>query len=183
MTLTHLLVNLVSKSAGLLLDSGDVSLELGANAEGGNNMGRPRSNLPVREAARWGHIGVVQLLLEHGANWEVAMAEAVKCGRTEVVRALAKLGTPSEEALSISAERRRLGITTLLLDTGVGAMSGSRSPLVAAIGLEHTTMFELLLQRGVGFTPDTVRACLERARKEELDSMLVLLAKHGIDLH
>ena len=32
MTLTHLLVNLVSKSAGLLLDSGDVSLELGANA-------------------------------------------------------------------------------------------------------------------------------------------------------
>jgi ankyrin repeat protein len=76
-------------------------------------------------------------------------------------------------------------IVLLLLDAGadVNEGTGKDSPLVQAIAREHTAMFNLLVKRGGNlYLNGTAQACVQRAKKDGLDSMLVLLAQHGVDV-
>jgi len=79
-----------------------------------------------------------------------------------------------------------LDVVRLLLDAGVDVNEsiGKDSPLAGAIAAEHTALFEFLLERGADLrSPGTAEECVRRAKKDGLESMLLLLAKHGIDVN
>tara|TARA_R110002003_G_scaffold48_26_gene4179 strand:- start:21705 stop:22058 length:354 start_codon:yes stop_codon:yes gene_type:complete len=114
-----------------------------------------------------GHTAIVEYLLAHGAGPEQTVAMASECGRLELVQRLLEGGY--------------LDVVRLLLDAGVDPNQtiGPKSPLASAIANEH---FTLLVERGAELHADGVaEECVRRARKDGLDSMLLLLQAHGVD--
>lgn len=162
-------------------------IQLGTHPEGSRFMGIPRNGTgAIRHAARWGHLSVVEFLLEHGANPELspAAAAAAEEGHVEVIQFLLKAGLKPVKALLKAAERGFLVIFRLLLDAGVDANEsiGSESPLASAIAMGHPEIFELLIERGGDLhSKGTAEECVRRAKNDGLESMLQLLKAHGID--
>jgi hypothetical protein len=71
-----------------------------------------------------------------------------------------------------------------LLDAGVDVNEeiGARSPLAAAIEMEHAELFRFLLKQGADLhTAGTAEECVKRAKKHGLESMLSLLKHHGVE--
>jgi hypothetical protein len=55
--------------------------------------------------------------------------------------------------------------------------------LASAISMEHTELFNFLIERGADLdTSGTAEECVKRAKKDGLDSMLSLLKEHGVDV-
>ncbi|KAF2652233.1 ankyrin [Lophiostoma macrostomum CBS 122681] len=163
----------------------DYLLRQGANAEGCHNMGKPRANEPIRYAAMWNHQVVVDLLLQHGASAEAAIDIAVKCGRTAIVQRLLHGGATLKGCLSVAAARGHWDMIRVIVEAGadVNESTGVASPLVSAIGREHTRMFKFLLEKGADlYAKETAKECVKRAKKDGLKSMLLLLENHGIDI-
>jgi ankyrin repeat protein len=82
-----------------------------------------------------------------------------------------------------AAEGGYIEIVRLLLDSGVDPNEtvGLANPLASAIAKEHTALFSLLIEREVDLNTDRVaKECVKRARKDGLDSMLLLLQARGI---
>jgi ankyrin repeat protein len=167
------------------LDTIAYLIRRGAHPEGINDMGGPRYIGPIRCASVWGHVAVVEFLLEQGADPSVTIASAAEWGRTELVRRLLNAGITPVNALSGAAAGGYLVIVQLLLDAGVDANEsiGSESPLAGAIAKEQTAIFELLLERGADLhSKGTAEECVRRAKKDGLESMLMLLKAHGVDV-
>jgi hypothetical protein len=169
------------------LDTVKYAIQLGAHPRGLTDsiMGNPRDNSPMRRACMRGHTAVVEYLLAHGASPEQTIAMASNWGRIELVQRLLEIGIPPTGALSKASAGGYLDLVRLLLDAGVdpNETMGPKSPLVNAIAKEHTAMFTLLVERGADLHADGVaEECVQRARKDGLDSMLLLLQAHGVDI-
>jgi hypothetical protein len=185
-------VNLESKLADFA-QAGDLNavsylLSRGVDAQGGRSMHPPWiTNNPVKRAcqsALWS-MDVIDLLIKNGADPDVTIAAATSCGRTNLVRQLLDRGFAPGRALSAAAMGPYFDIVRMLLDAGVDVNEeiGPRSPLTSAISMEHTKLFNFLIERGADLnTPGTAEECVKRAKKDELDSMLSLLKEHGVDV-
>jgi ankyrin repeat protein len=96
------------------------------------------------------------------------------------------IGVKATGALAKGSKVSYLDIVRLLLDAGIDANEtvGRRSPLVSAISLEHTAMFNLLLERGADLSEDKAKRCVRKAKAKAqgLESMLRLLEERGVDV-
>jgi hypothetical protein len=130
-------------------------------------------------------IDMVELSIKHGMDSSLTVATAAGCGRTNLVRQLLDRGFAPGRALSAAAIGPYFDIVRMLLDAGVDVNEeiGPQSPLTSAISMEHTELFNLLIERGADLnTPGTAEECVKRAKKDGLDSMLSLLKEHGVDV-
>ncbi|KAF2824124.1 ankyrin [Ophiobolus disseminans] len=168
------------------LDTVAHAIQLGAHPEGNVMfMSSRRSKMPIKIACRWGRIDVVECLLGLGADPKGTVAIAVGCGHTRIVERLLLAGIAPVDVLSKAAARGHLDIVRLLLDVGVDANEtiGPGSPLASAISREHKAMFRLLIEREADvYATGVAEECMRRARKEGLESMLLLLKEHGVDI-
>ncbi|KAH8731804.1 hypothetical protein GQ44DRAFT_766860 [Phaeosphaeriaceae sp. PMI808] len=141
-------------------------------------------------------------LLESGAHPERVLAAAIGSGKIDLVQQLLSRGVqPLPGELSIAALRPCLGIVHLLLDFGVDVnesviektridemrdlygVRAFRSPLECAIECEHTSLFNLLIERGAELhTREMEHLCVSRAKINGLESMLKLLKVYGVDV-
>jgi ankyrin repeat protein len=124
-----------------------------------------------------GYTAIVEYLLAHGAGPEQTVAMASEWGRIELVQRLLEAGIPPTDALRGASAGGHLDVVRLMLDAGVdpNETMGPKSPLASAIAKEHTAMFTLLVERGADLHADGVaEECVRRARKDGLDSMLLL---------
>jgi hypothetical protein len=167
------------------LDTVKYAIQLGANPRGLTDMGHPRDNSPMRTACMRGHTNIVEYLLTRGASPEQTVEMASEWGHFELVQRLLEAGIPPMHALSEASAGGYLDIVRLLLDAGVdpNETMGPKNPLVGAIAKEHTAMFTLLIERGADLHAGGVaEECVQRARKDGLGSMLLLLQAHGVDI-
>lgn len=164
------------------LETVKYAIQMGAHPEGVSIMG-DRGNAPMRDACEWGHTPIVEYLLGLGMKTKGMTAIAVAEGHIGLVRRLLKLDPAPPDALSKAAAQGRLDMVRLLLDAGVDVdeTGGSKSPLAIAVSREHKAMFELLIERGVNIHAKGIAdECLECARRDGLESMLLLLEAHGV---
>jgi ankyrin repeat protein len=142
---------------------------------------------PLDEACKMSIASIhsIELLIKHGADPDVTLVAAASKGQTALVQQLLDRGFAPVRALSAAAAGPYLDIVRIILDAGVNVNEdiGERSPLVSAIGLEHTELFRFLLDRGADlYTPGTAEECVTRAKQDRLESMLCLLKEHGVDI-
>ena len=161
-------------------------------------------NEAVKYAIERGFLPIVELLLDDGADLNQTLASAARCGRKEALEMLLDRGAnisdalvhvEGTESLTVPAELLAQGkygygpyldVVRLLLDAGVDVNEsiGKDSPLAGAIATEHTALFEFLLERGADLhSPGTAEECVRRAKKDGLESMLLLLKKHEVDVN
>jgi hypothetical protein len=129
-------------------------------------------------------VDMVDLLIEYGMEPTMTVTTAASCGRTTLVRELLDRGIAPVLALSAAATGPYFDIVRMLLDAGVDVNEeiGARSPLAAAIEMEHAELFRFLLQQGADLhTAGTAEECVKRAKKYGLESMLSLLKHHGVE--
>lgn len=132
-------------------------LSLGAPVEGDDDSRwRPEDPLELACKRMRAHStqsqqeAFIRLLLSHGARI-----------KADEVAAVAKKG-------NMSALRA-------LVEAGADVNKGDPNPLVSAIALERVDMFEALLSWGAELNDDVRAACVEKAKQENLESMLDLL--------
>jgi len=157
-------------------------------------------HIAVKYASERGHAAIVQLLLDNGANPNITLEGAARRGHGKLVQMLLDRGVKPSEALvdagryykphtKLLANIERgpyLDVVRLLVDAGVDVNEsiGKESPLAGAIAAEHTALFEFLLERGADLrSPGTAEECVRRAKKDGLESMLLLLEKYGVDVN
>lgn len=104
--------------------------------------------LPFLEASRWGFLGVVQLLLEKGANLEIATPRDPRTASEDILRY--PRGT---RAVHAAAYAERVEVLRALLEAGAqpNAKDGrERTPLMVASAAEErrVAMIGVLLQAG-----------------------------------
>ncbi|KAF2649141.1 ankyrin [Lophiostoma macrostomum CBS 122681] len=140
----------------------------------------------IQCAAQAGNVAVAEHLIHHGADPKLAIFAASGHGQTEFVKVMLAAKQPTGLAMAKAAACGHWDIVRLLLDAGddVNKTPGKNSPLVHAIAREHAAMFKLLVERGADLHLDgTAQECVQRAHNDGLDSMLVLLAEHGVDVN
>ena len=106
-------------------------------------------------ASKGGHVGIVQLLMEHRAKpWEDALTTAVSGGHEEVVRLLIEKGTDTQtvgwkwdDVLMGAASGGHKEIVRLLL--GKKSHAGGGYALRNASSRGHDAIVRLLLENGV----------------------------------
>lgn len=108
-------------------------------------------------AADKGHLGVVRILLDHGANVNV------------------KDTFYGETPLGWAAYRGHTDIVKLLLDKGAEAKAGA---LMTAVELGHIEIVKAVLEKG-GVGTDTLSSALEIATKSGRAEIVALLKKVG----
>ena len=160
-------------------------------------------NEAVKHAIDRGYVPIVELLLDDGADPNQALASAARYGQKKALEMLLDRGVNISDAvvevginesrtvvptkLLANVERGPyLDVVRLLLDAGVDVNEsiGKDSPLAGAIATEHTALFEFLLERGADLhSPGTAEECVRRAKKDGLESMLLLLEEHGVDVN
>ena len=160
-------------------------------------------NEAVDYASKRGFIPIVEILLDDGAESDRTLSSAAGHGHRsllewllnrglEIVDALVDVGTWNAsrvvpaKLLANLKQGPYLDVVRLLLDAGVDVNEsiGKDSPLAGAIATEHTALFEFLLERGADLhSPGTAEECVRRAKKHGLESMLMLLENHGVDVN
>jgi ankyrin repeat protein len=179
---------MLTKSAATgQLDMVAYLLKQGANAQGERAVFQPYiTNAPVVKAcANGSSMAIIELLLQHGADAEVAVTTAANLGRKEVLQHLLNLGLSPTDALSKLHFGPFMDVVQVLLDAGVNPneATAANSLLAKAIRLEHTALFKLLIKHGADLhAPGTAEECVRQANKDGLDSMLQLLQEHGVDI-
>ena len=135
----------------------------------------------VEYACRKGTKRGLKVLIEHGANLKGAILHAANRRKFDTVRFLIEHGAELEEGvLQRPVAKGRMDLVRMLLEYGADAGELNSRALMSAIRIEHTDMFELLLQNGAKLDDDVGNECAVIARKLGLDSMLTLLAGHGV---
>jgi ankyrin repeat protein len=97
---------------------------------------------------------LVQFLLHRGApllGKELRLAALH--GHVEVVNTLLKHGADTKESVAAAARRGHLGIVRLLLDHGADVNEGWPRPIASAIEVEHSRMYDFLIERGAIVEP------------------------------
>jgi hypothetical protein len=121
-------------------------------------------------ACEHSHEDIVDLLLERGADpnaganerqWLTALPTAACSGSLTIVRKLLSYGARVNEAVDF--------------------WSGERRPAVWwAVAVEHTTMFQLLLENGASLDGEIGSTALEMAFEFDMMSMVEILQNHGV---
>jgi ankyrin repeat protein len=132
-------------------------LTLGAPLEDdGPGLWPSKGEDPLRAAcrARPGHTtyseAIVRLLLSHGARIK-------------------------GDEVTLAAKTGKIGVVQALVEAGADVNKGDPHPLVSAIALERVDLFKSLLSWGAELNSEVRGACIERAKQENLESMLELL--------
>ncbi|KAH8731803.1 ankyrin repeat-containing domain protein [Phaeosphaeriaceae sp. PMI808] len=127
---------------------------------------------------------LIELAVKYGADPNIMVANAAKYGRTELVRNLLSRGFKPVGALCEAVRGPYLDIVQLLLEAGadVNEKTELGHPLPIAIGAEHATIFDLLVDHGANIHHSSIaRACVIEAKANGLTSILGLLENHGVD--
>jgi ankyrin repeat protein len=167
------------------LETVEYLLGKGAKADWRYDTEKRRLRVPLQDAAMGNHSAVVDLLLQHGADAQAAIGNAVLSGRTAIVQILLRAGAAPDDYLSTAASRGYWDMVRVLLDAGVDVNEciPDESPLVWAIMREHTTMFNFVLERGANLHAEgTAEECVRRAKKDGLESTLQLLEANGVNV-
>ena len=123
---------------------------------------KPGVDQQLVEAAKAGHVAVVQLLLDQGAAvdsrgyWDISLVEAAKEGHVAVVQLLLDRGAAMDGdgyrliPLVEAAKAGHVAVVKLLLDWGAAVDGGEYmdTPLVEATREGHVAVVQLLLDRG-----------------------------------
>ncbi|KAI9654070.1 MAG: hypothetical protein M1821_006781 [Bathelium mastoideum] len=157
-------------------------------------------------ACRSGHIGTVELLVDHGANVDAGgmqgtvtpMKCAVERGYLDIVRLLIKSGasvhddetfdayhlfmTTSEPALHQACAHGWLEVVECLLQTGANinqnAVPGRRSPLECAVGANRVEIVERLIEHEVDLTTQNSFRALMMAIERDNRGCFGILIHH-----
>ncbi|KAK6839134.1 hypothetical protein PG995_007581 [Apiospora arundinis] len=146
---------------------------------------------PLREAIRYGHGDVVDLLVERGADinqWDPLQDRKESC-------------YSNSSAIVVAVESGRLFMLRKVLDLGAVLNAPRRKSvffsgpyaLSLAVELEHTCMIKLLLEKGAAglywpfyrvnlWDKHMQKWPLKRARELGLDSMKEFLAQKGLTM-
>jgi hypothetical protein len=79
------------------------------------------------------------------------------------------------DEVALAAETGNIGVVQALVEAGADVNKGEPHPLVSAIALERVDLFKALLSWGAELNSEVKGACVERAKQENLESMLELL--------
>ncbi|KAF2108408.1 ankyrin repeat-containing domain protein, partial [Lophiotrema nucula] len=136
----------------------------------------------LKYASRGGFADIVRLLLDHGCPTEGALVAAATHGHMVIIRMLLDYGVETKLALAGAARGGYIQAVRLLLDSGADVNEGFPSAIVHAVELEHTTIFELLIERGADLTSAGSREeAMRRAKLAGLESMAAQLAEYGVE--
>ena len=156
----------------------------------------PNGYVYLDVAAKNGHLEVVRLLLEAGANKErkgktgaTALILAAETGRLEVVRLLLQAGADKDAAnengktaLILAAEKGHLEVVQLLLEAGAdqdSAMTGGATALMLAAQNGKLEVVRMLLEAGAA--KDAATTALMIAAKKGQTEVVRLLLEAGAD--
>ena len=165
-----------------------------------NGRGADTDPSPLHLAANKGHLKVVQLLLEAGADKSVAMEDgatalflAAQNGHLKVVQLLLEAGAGKDVALAdgttalfVAAQKGHLEVVGLLLEAGADknvAMEDGATALFPAAQNGHLKVVQLLLEAGAGkdvALADGTTALFVAAQKGHLE-VVGLLLEAGAD--
>lgn len=165
-------------------------------AYGVDHLGWPLRPESMELAAEAGHLHIMEFLFERGASCRIqaVWAAAEFCPQIEVLRWLLERVVPREldTTLALASFKGRLDFVRLLLDAEAGRKEEAKEAaswiggygrpgcLQNAIRHENAAMFELFLARGARFDL-AKKKCLDIAKKEGFESMVILLKQHGAD--
>ncbi len=115
-----------------------------------------KNDEPFREAAKNGHINIVKLLLEHGANQSAdndwALRWACDGGKIDVVELLLKAGSQvhydNDWAIRCSAGKGYIKIVELLIEYGGDIHSNNEECLLESVVRGHLEMLQFLYKNG-----------------------------------
>jgi ankyrin repeat protein len=155
-------------------------LDLGACVNASGPLYNDIEQRPLVSACKNGHEEVVNILLARCADTSQPVLEiAARQGHLTIVQMLLDHGAEIGDAISGAVAKGYMDIVKELLDHGANVTSGSRSMLVQAIEQEHEAMFRLLVDRGGASRDlDTSAECVRVAEEKGLDSMLKLLSEY-----
>jgi hypothetical protein len=160
-------------------------LKLGASVDGlgPSSFGYKEQDRPLLDACSYGHQDIVKLLLDYDASTSApALEYAAGKGHLGIVRMLLAHGAEHGDALSRAAAKGYGDVVEELLNHGAEVRDRSASLLVSAVEHEHTAMFRLLVERGCEVRDaDTAAKCVEVAKEQGLESMLQLLKEFGVE--
>ena len=130
-------------------------LGLGAPVEGDPRLYDDFGS-PLTGACVHGHSNIAQILLEQGAKIEgTEIGDAAKKGRWDMV--------------------------SMLADRGADINLGDEPPIVSAVAFEREDIFYELLKRGATLKGPFGAKALQTGTANGLESMLLLLEKHGVN--
>jgi hypothetical protein len=122
---------------------------------------------PLFKAVKFGCVGVVRLLLQHGVPITGnELRVAARRGNLPVVKVFIECGADVNCPLNPDLP-------------GYYADYGFPLPIVSAVQLEYEEMFHLLLEHGAVLTGEAGVEAFKRAKESGLDSMLALLDQHA----
>ncbi|KAI9322944.1 ankyrin repeat-containing domain protein [Zopfochytrium polystomum] len=140
----------------------------------------------MEEAARNGHVAVVQVLLAHGATaiYSMALRSAAANGHVDVVQAILESGrwAPSDRdgalapaVRSGAPKERRAAVLELLLDHGANDSAYDGNSLESAVKLRDLEALGLLVDRCRVGPPLAIDDALEALREANVDVIRLLL--------
>ncbi|OAG35173.1 hypothetical protein AYO21_10632 [Fonsecaea monophora] len=155
--------------------------------------------VPIIWAAKKGHVAMVKLLLERGANVEsedrwgqTPLSLAAGSGHEATVKLLLEHGANIESKdsirtpLSFAAGNGHEAIAKLLLERGANVKSEDRwgqTPLSFAAQNGHEAIVKLLLEHGANIeSKDSIRTPLSLAAGSGHEAMVKLLLEHGANI-